>query len=368
MTPTPEALAPFIACLAGVPQNPAYHGEGDALTHTHMVMDALTGMAAYQALSACDQELLLAAAALHDIGKKATTRRADGQWTSPNHSLVGSIMARQWLITQCGLCGTQQALRLRETLCALIRHHMRPLHIFGAVNPERAVRGVASAQELLPGFTLHMLSLLAEADCRGRVSNDLTERLQEVALFRELALEQGCLHRAYAYPNAFSRYADLSGRRVAPGQKLYNDTWGTVVMLSGLPGTGKDTYARAQYPDMPMLSLDDVRRQSGVKPTDNQGGVAQAAREIARSYLRKKEPFVFNATNLSTMLRRGWISLFHQYGAAVHIIYMETPWEERRKRNLSRTAAVPEDAVLRMLSHMEPPSLMEAEEVSWVCV
>lgn len=56
----------------------------------------------------------------------------------------------------------------------------------------------------------------------------------------------------------------------------------------------------------------------------------------ARAFLRRKEPFVFNATNLSAMIRGKWIQLFHQYGARVRIVYLETGWTERERRNASR--------------------------------
>ena len=96
--------------------------------------------------------------------------------------------------------------------------------------------------------------------------------------------------------------------------------------------------------------------------------VAITLDERARELLRQRQPFVFNATNLSTAVRGRWIGLFHQYGAAVRIVYLETGRQERERRNLSRADSVPESAVARMLRDLAPPTFAEAEEVEWICV
>lgn len=277
-------------------------------------------------------------------------------------------MVRELLMTRFGLCGTPEAIRMREAICSLVRWHMRPTHLLQFPDPSRCARQMAAMGELTPGFTLERLALLAEADHRGRLCADHQEQLDSIALFAELAQEEGCWQHPFAYPDPCSRYADLSGRNVMPGQQVYDSAWGTVVMLCGLPGTGKDTFRAAHFPEHPMLSLDDLRREMRLAPTDDQGPVIQRAREDARAFLRRKEPFVFNATNLSAMIRGKWIQLFHQYGARVRILYLETGWTERERRNASRRAAVPEAVVSRMLRSLTPPALTEAEEVAWISV
>lgn len=59
--------------LRATPQPDKWHGEGDVYTHTNMVCDALRSMPDYQKLPETQQDLLLAAAQLHDIGKIPTT-------------------------------------------------------------------------------------------------------------------------------------------------------------------------------------------------------------------------------------------------------------------------------------------------------
>ena len=150
-------------------------------------------------------------------------------------------------------------------------------------------------------------------------------------------------------------------------EDLYDDTWGEVILMCGLPGTGKDTWIRENHPGLPTVSLDDLRRESGVKPGDNQGRVVQAAKERAKAYLRAKQPFVWNATCL-TPLRAQQIELFERYGARVRIVYLETNWAKNLRRNAGRTDAVPEDIIDRMLEKLEPPGQAEAQAVEWICL
>lgn len=139
-------------------------------------------------------------------------------------------------------------------------------------------------------------------------------------------------------------------------------------MLSGLPGTGKDTWIRENCAGYPVVSLDDIRAELKTGPEDAQGPVVQLARERAREYLRKKQPFVWNATCLTEETRRKLTGLFEQYGARVRIVWLETDWHTGTERNRNRKNAVPEAAVERMLAKTVPPFPDEAHTVEWICV
>ena len=78
-----EALEPFIADLAGVRQDPVWHGEGDALAHTRLVLERMAEQPSFLALGEGDRQMLLAAAALHDLGKARCTQLEEGRWTAP---------------------------------------------------------------------------------------------------------------------------------------------------------------------------------------------------------------------------------------------------------------------------------------------
>jgi len=137
-------------------------------------------------------------------------------------------------------------------------------------------------------------------------------------------------------------------------------------MLCGLPGSGKDTYARKALPDWQQVSLDDVRSDLGIDATGNQGAVIQEVQERARVFLRRKQPFIWNATNLTASLREKVIRLLRSYEAHVVIHTLDRSIVDILRQNASRPAVVPEAVVRRMIRKYEPPSVLEAHEVLWV--
>lgn len=358
-------LSPIIEKMRVTEQNPVWHGEGDVWTHTKMVCEELIILPAYRKLDRRKQEELFLAALLHDIGKIPCTRLEDGKWISPNHTAVGSRMTRELLWTEYDFCGTIELQKFRETICTLIRYHSVPPHILDQSSPERRLIKIASNGELIPDFSIELLCLLVEADMKGRIFSSKDESKELIELCKMQALESGCLRQPFFFPNTFSEYAFLSERDIFPGQELYDDSWGEVILMGGLPGTGKDTWIREHYGEYPVISLDDLRRQLGISPKDKQGVVVNEARELARKYLRQKEPFVWNATSLTPMIRRKQLDLFTSYNATVKIVYIETEWEEQLRRNQSRKAQVPESVIRRMLGSMIVPERFEAHKVEW---
>lgn len=354
--------------LKNTPQNPDWHGEGDVWTHTKMVCEALVSMEEYRRLEDRKQAILFLAALLHDIGKATRTRQEDGIWISPGHAGAGSRIAREILWLEYALCGDKPWMEFREAVCALIRYHFLPVHILEQEDHERRLANLAATARLIPDFSIEDLCLLSRADILGRICSDQEDLLEAVELCRLQAKEFGCLKSSMEFPDDFSEYAYLSGRKIFPGQKLYNDTWGEVLMMSGLPGTGKDTWIREYCEGMPMVSLDEWRGKLNISSKEEQGPVLQAAREQAKEYLRKKIPFVWNATSLTPALRENQVQLFARYHASVKILYLETGWEEEMRRNQEREAQVPERRIRQMFGRMSPPERHEAHKVEWRCV
>ena len=353
--------------MARTHQHLPWHGEDDVWTHTRMVCEALAGLPAFRALPEKAARAPALAALLHDIGKISCTRLEDGVLTSPRHGPAGAQEARTLLWTEFGLCGTPEAQQFREAVCMLIRYHTLPLHLYEKKNAADSARKTAAGGLMAPLFSLEQLCLLGEADVLGRIAGDTREKLDAVALTREAALEAHCLTGPYPFRSARTARALFAGGSVWPDQELFDDSWGEAILMCGLPGTGKDTWLRAHHPDVPAVSLDDLRRSAGVSPEDDQGRVVQQAKAQAREFLRQKQPFIWNATCL-TPQRSQLISLFEQYGARVRVVYLETSWEENLRRNAARPHQVPESVLGRMLRKLEPPLPPEAQTVEWLCV
>lgn len=276
-----------------------------------------------------------------------------------------TVRARLW--REKGLSGTPEAIARRETLCALIRYRLAPCPPENREIPERTLRFIAAAGEKAPDFSWRLLCRLAEADAQGPEARILRERIR---ITRERAEAAGCLDRPYPFPDPRTKRAYFAGRTECPGKPFPDDTWGEIILMSGLPGTGKDHWIRENKPDLGMISLDGIRAETGISPAEPQDEVLRIARERATAFLRERRPFVWNATNLTPEVREERIRLFEQYGARVRIVWLETGWDTRAGRNRSRTrdAVVPEEKVSAMLEGMAPPMPGEARTVDWICV
>ena len=360
-------LSDWLRSMAQTPQNPLWHGEGDVWAHTRLVCEALASLPDFRAMPPRTGDALALAALLHDIGKVKTTKLEDGAWVSPKHGPVGAKLARRLLWRDFGLCGTPEAQRLREAACLLIRYHTRPPHLIEGDEIAATVLRLAANSELAPDFTLRGLCLLAQADRLGSVADDNQEFLDRIDLARELIAGEDCMDGPYPFGSPRTQRALFKGGSVWRDQALYDDSWGEVILMCGLPGTGKDAWIRAKCPGLPVISLDDVRLELDVTPTQSQGQVVQAARERARALLRQRQPFVWNATSL-TALRAQQVGLFEDYGARVRVVFLETAWDENLRRNAGRRDAVPEDVIDGMLARLEPPERWEAQAVEWLCV
>ena len=347
------------------PQPAQWHGEGDVYTHTVMVCEALKSLPEYQELSSDQQHILYIAALLHDIGKIPTTRGGDDDWQAPHHAPTGSRMAREWLWKGCGLCGQQELTQLREAICLLIRYHSFPPHAIDLGDARLRLHRIASNSLLVPPFSVKMLCILCKADMLGRHCADQKEMLDQIDLCEELAMEEGCHETCYPFPSLHTQRAYLSGRDVWKDQELFDDTWGEVILMSALPGTGKDTWIQRNVPDLPVISLDSIRKTCKIPPTAEQGLVANLAREQAKEYLRQQQPFVWNATNITSQMRESLVSLFETYHAHVRIVYLETDWPTLLQRNRSREDIVPLSAMENMLGKMTLPETYEARKTDW---
>ena len=363
-----KAIDHFGEAMRHTMQSPRWHGEGDVYTHTMMTCEALKALPEYQALDQQRQQVLLVATLLHDIGKTVTTKQVGDEWEAPHHAPTGSRMAREWLWKECGLCGEKEQAQLREAICLLIRHHSFPPHAIDHYDARLRLHRMASNSLLAPYFSIRMLCLLCKADMLGRGCDDQQQMLDQIALCEELAQEEDCQDGCFAFPTLHTQRAFLSGRNVWKHQDLYDDTWGEVTMLSGLPGTGKDTWISNNLPDQPIISLDDIRHSLKISPTDNQGTVANIAREQAKEYLRHHQSFVWNATNITAQLRESLVSLFETYHAHVRIVYLETPWDTLTERNRNREEMVPLHVMDEMLAKLTPPEAHEARKVEWLFV
>lgn len=352
-----EAKFSWFRTMKGVPQDKEWHAEGDVFTHTKMVVEALVALPAFQSLDEQDQHILFASALLHDVEKRSTTKEEeiDGKVriVSPKHAKKGENTARRLLYV-----AIPTPFHIREQIAKLVRLHGLPLWAIQKSDPCKE----AIAASLVVN-TEH-LAMLAEADVLGRICKDQEEILLRIALFRELCIEHQCYGVPRKFDSSYGRFLYLNRSDTSPDYVPYDDLKFDVVVMCALPGAGKDTYISRNF-DLPVLSLDEIRRQHKIDPTDKKrnGQVIQMGKEAAKEFMRAKKSFVFNATNITNELRGKWISLFAEYGARVKIYYLEVPYKTLLKQNHDREYKVPEKVLNSLLDKLEIPTPKEAHEV-----
>ena len=197
---------PEAAALIGVPQNPAFHPEGDVWAHTMQVLDE---SAALRAQSKRPFRFMLAALC-HDFGKPVTTQEVDGVLHAYGHEIKGLPPVESFLA---------RLTNERELIRYVLR--MTELHMQPNRNAD-AGAGVKSFMRLF-GKTdwPEDLLLLAKADYLGRFRTDA----QREALLRDYESTEQTLHKMLSvYRERMSRpYVmgrDLLRLGVQPGPAL----------------------------------------------------------------------------------------------------------------------------------------------------
>ncbi len=341
--------------LKNIPQNPEYHGEGDVYQHTEMVCGKLVELPEWRELEKEEQELLFLAAAFHDIGKAVCTKQEDGQWVSPKHTIIGEKEFRRIAYKEAEQFGL--TFRQRETAAKLIRYHGLPVWFWTKRRPEL---DLLKAAESIP---LRLLYLLSKADIQGRIEKQSGKMEENVELFADYARESGVWEKPFLFANPYTKYQYFHKEGLWQEAELYDDTEFDVILMSGLPLAGKDSWIGKNGKEMPVISLDEIREKMGISPTKGSGKVVQAALEEAKNLLRRKEPFIWNATNIIQETRQKLVGLFAGYGARVHIMYLEAPYRELLARNRKRERYIPELVLEDMIKKMELPAPWEAYDV-----
>ena len=345
---------PCLQSLSKCEQNPTYHAEGNVWIHTKLVCEALISLPDWQAMNPQDRSILFAAALFHDIAKPMATQVAeDGNITAEGHINLGARMVRQILQD------LHISFAIREAIVTIVKYGSLPLWFWDKTQP---LRSIIKASQLV---RCDWLALMAEADVRGRICADREKLLETIEFFREFCQEHNCFDRAYSFASAHSRFIYFHKEDVDPTYAAFDDTRLEVILMCGLPGTGKDYWIEHTHPDLPVVSLDRLRLEMGILLTDEQGVIVKAGRDLAKGYLQSKTPFIWNATNIVKPIRSGLIRLFASYHARIWIVYLEVPIDRVLQQNRNRKAQVPNAVIHRYRDRLEIPDITECHQLDY---
>lgn len=131
-----------------------------------------------------------------------------------------------------------------------------------------------------------------------------------------------------------------------------------LIMLKGLPGSGKSTWAR-EYIASPMgkdtvrVNRDDIREMlytlsSNPHRQHLEWPITKIEKDMVRILLRDGFSVIVDATNLNKKCEKGFKKLAEENGATFSIVEMKTPIEECITRDQSRTRTVGEEVISGM--------------------
>ncbi len=363
---TKGILNPYYNDMQNTPQEAKWHQEGNVLVHTKMVCEQLIKLNEYKMLSKVQKLEVFLATLFHDIGKIKCTKLIEGEITSPNHAIIGSLMLREYLWKELHLSGTKDYQNFRETICLIVKYHTNPIYVGKDSNEKRVIK-MSINNELAKDFTLELLSIVSKADILGRISNDTEEQLLYLERFIHIANSLRCFQKSFNFTNDLTKFKYFRSNNIHYTDELYDNMQNEVIILVGLPGTGKDTYIKDNF-DLPVVSLDEIRRLNKLNNSDEQGIVFNIAKEEMKKYLRNKQSFVFNATNTHQINRQKIINLFVNYNAKIKMIFLETSWKENIIRNNNRKKVVNISIIEKMLSNLDIPENYESYIVEWICI
>jgi tRNA nucleotidyltransferase (CCA-adding enzyme) len=198
-------LFPELQLLAGCPQEPEWHPEGDVWVHTLQVVDR--ARTRIEDLGRPQQLTVMLGAVCHDLGKPATTAVIDGRIRSMEHEEQGVGPAGS-LLDRLNVHSIE-GYDVRKQVLGITAHHLKP----GSWYKVRDEVGDGAFRRLAQKVDLELLARVAKSDCEGRRPGTFDCTAMDWFLDRVRAL--GVEHRPPA-PILLGRHLLALGLRPGP--------------------------------------------------------------------------------------------------------------------------------------------------------
>ena len=128
-----------------------------------------------------------------------------------------------------------------------------------------------------------------------------------------------------------------------------------IILLIGLPGSGKSTWVKGKTGVLSSDSLRELLADDPDQQTINTR-VFRILRYLLKQRLELRRPVtVVDATNLTPGVRRPYFKLAASFGAQVEAMFFDVPTDVCMARNRARGRMVPEDVILAMAYRLVAP-------------
>lgn len=125
-----------------------------------------------------------------------------------------------------------------------------------------------------------------------------------------------------------------------------------ILVLQGIPGSGKSTFAREFlqfHPDYVRINRDDLRNMSGKYwVPKREDYISEAEKSLVDIALKNKYNVILDATNLNPKTLKWIKEVANKYNANIEYKKMDTPLEECIRRDSLRPYPVGESEIKRM--------------------
>ena len=152
-------------------------------------------------------------------------------------------------------------------------------------------------------------------------------------------------------------------------QKIYKKSRSTVYLLVGLPGSGKSTWCRKNYPNLPVISRDIIRYKLGYTSSPDEKTrlsiweenlITKKEDEYIIKNLKQGRDFIIDDTNLKLKYRKPLIDKLKRYDAYVIGVNFLTPLKTCIKR---RKDQINPGVLLNMKNSMDKLDSSEVDEI-----
>ncbi len=137
---------------------------------------------------------------------------------------------------------------------------------------------------------------------------------------------------------------------------------GCLIVLVGVPGSGKSTWAARVAAPNEIVSSDALRAQVGLHERDQRASkdAFDLLDRIVDSRLRRGLTTVVDTTGLEAPRRARWVAEARKRDRRVHAVVLDVPAAEARRRNKARPDPVPSKVLTAQLASL--PGAVEALE------
>lgn len=175
-------LHPQLEVLAGIPQNPVWHPEGDVWQHTMLSVDAAARIVREEQLDEDDAIVVMLAALCHDVGKAVTTERlevrGEMRWTARGHAEKGVDLAHAFL----------NALKMPNDVVRQVLSIIR-MHMYALENGSPTDAQVRRLSLKLAPTSIRLWDLVSRSDSNGHGGDFYTHTPSHNFYQRSLALQ-----------------------------------------------------------------------------------------------------------------------------------------------------------------------------------